>query len=105
VLITLKAMVEIAVAFIYLNDSSTAIRAPRMLDSLPTQSREIILANMKQSMCLTLEILKSLYPCVNLDAVGEGFAATCNYEEAMKLIEDNVVMVGHIVDMLPVDMS
>jgi hypothetical protein len=105
VLITLKAMVEIAVAFVYPNDSYTAIRAPQMLDSLPTQSREIILANMKQSMCLTLEILKSLYPCVNLDAVGEGFAATCNYEEAMKLIEDNVVMVGHIVDMLPVDMS
>jgi hypothetical protein len=40
-----------------------------------------------------------------LDAVGEGFTATCNYEEAMKLIEDYVVMVGHIVDMLPVDMS
>jgi hypothetical protein len=40
-----------------------------------------------------------------LDAVGEGFAVTCSDEEPLKLIEDFVVMVGHIVDMLPVDMS
>jgi hypothetical protein len=40
-----------------------------------------------------------------LDAVGEGFAATCSDEEALKLIEDSAVMMGHITDMLGVDMS
>jgi hypothetical protein len=33
-----------------------------MLDSLPRRSQEIILANKKQSVSLTLGILKSLYP-------------------------------------------
>jgi hypothetical protein len=50
----------------------------------------------------TLGILKSLYPRADLDAVGEGFAVTCSDEEPLKLIEDFAVMVGHIVDMLPV---
>jgi hypothetical protein len=54
---TLKAMVEKAVAFFYPNDSSSAARAPQLLDGLPTQSREVILANMKQSASLTLRIL------------------------------------------------
>jgi hypothetical protein len=36
---------------------------------------------------------------------GEGFAVTCKDEEALKLIEDSSVMVGHAVDMLGVDMS
>jgi hypothetical protein len=36
---------------------------------------------------------------------GEGFVATCSDEEALKLIEDSVVMVGQVVDMLGVDMS
>jgi hypothetical protein len=36
---------------------------------------------------------------------GEGFIMTCSDEEALKLIEDSAVMVGHIVDMHPVDMS
>jgi hypothetical protein len=49
--------------------------------------------------------LKSLYPCVDLDTMDEGFIATCSDEEALKLIEDSVVMAGHIVDMLGVDMS
>jgi hypothetical protein len=39
-----------------------------------------------------------------LDTTGEGFAMTCSDEEALKLIEDSAVMVGHIVDMLGVDM-
>jgi hypothetical protein len=51
------------------------------------------------------EPMKSLYPRADLDVVGEGFAMTCNDEEALKLIEDSAVMAGHIVDMLPVDMS
>jgi hypothetical protein len=47
----------------------------------------------------------SLYPRADLDAAGEGFAATCSNEEALKLIEDSTVMVGHIMDMLGLDMS
>jgi hypothetical protein len=76
-----------------------------MLDNLLTRSQEIILANMKPSVGLTLRILKSLCPRADMDAAGEGFAATCSDEEALKLIKDSAVMVGHIVDMLGVDMS
>jgi hypothetical protein len=54
---------------------------------------------------LTLRILKSLYPRADLDAMGEGFVVTCNDEEALKLVEDSTMMVGHVVDMLGVDMS
>jgi hypothetical protein len=60
---------------------------------------------MKQSASLALGILKSLYPRANLDEVGKGFVATCTDEEALKLVEDSAVMAGHIVDMLPIDMS
>jgi hypothetical protein len=76
-----------------------------MLDSMSTRSREVILANMTQSVSLTLGILKSLYPRANLDAMGEGFAVACSDQGALKLVEDSAVMVGHIVDMLGVDMS
>jgi hypothetical protein len=76
-----------------------------MLDNLPTRSREIILANMKQSVSLTLGILMSLYPRADLDTVSEGFVPTYSDEEAMKLVEDSAVMAGHIIDMLPIDMS
>jgi hypothetical protein len=47
----------------------------------------------------------SLYPRADLDTVGDGFATTCSNEEALKLIEDTVVMVEHIIDMLGVYMS
>jgi hypothetical protein len=43
----LKAMVNNVVAFFYPGESSSNARAPQMLDSLPGQSREIILANMR----------------------------------------------------------
>jgi hypothetical protein len=76
-----------------------------MLNNLPIRSQEIILANMKQSVSLTLGILKSLYPRANFNVVGEGFIGTCINEEALKLIEDSVVTVGHIVDMLSADLS
>jgi hypothetical protein len=101
----LKALVENVVPFFYPGDSSTAARAPQILDGMPTQSREIILTNMKQSASLTLEILKSLYPHANLDAAGEGFAATCIDEESLKLVEDFAVTAECIIDMLPIDMS
>jgi hypothetical protein len=76
-----------------------------MLDSLSTRSHEIILANMRQSVSLTLGILRSLYPQANLDVIGEGFAVTCSDEEALKLVEDFAVTVGQVVGMLGVDMS
>jgi hypothetical protein len=60
---------------------------------------------MKRSMSLTLAILKSLYPRADLDMTGEGFVATCTDKEASKLIEDSTVIVEHIINMLPVDMS
>jgi hypothetical protein len=60
---------------------------------------------MKQSACLTLGILKSLYPQADLDAVDEGFATSYTDEEASKLMEDSAMMADRIVEMLPVDMS
>jgi hypothetical protein len=60
---------------------------------------------MKQSTSLSLRIFKSLYPRADFDAIGEGFAATCSDDEALKLVEDSAVMAGRIVDMLPVDIS
>jgi hypothetical protein len=65
-----------------------------MQDSLPTRSQDIILTNMRQSVSLTLGILKSLYPRADLDAMGEGFAMTCSNEEVVKLVEDYAVMAG-----------
>jgi hypothetical protein len=97
-------MVENTILFFYLGDSSTTARAPQMLDSLSTRSREIIVANMKQLASLTLGILKSLYPRTILAMAGEGFVATCSFDEALKLVEDSAVMVERIVDMLLVDM-
>jgi hypothetical protein len=97
-------MADNAIAFFYPGEFSTGTRAPQMLDSLPTRSRGIILANMKQLVSLTLGILKSLYPRADLDAVGKGFATTYSYEEALKLIDDSAMTVGHIIDMLGVDM-
>jgi hypothetical protein len=76
-----------------------------MLDSLPTRFQEIILTNMRHSTSLTLGILNSLYPRADLDVVGEGFAVTCNDEEALKLIEDSAVTAVQVVDMLGVEMS
>jgi hypothetical protein len=101
----LKAMVDNAVAFSTLVNPPLNWAPPQMLDSLPTRSQEIILANMRQSVSLTLWILKSLYPQDDLDAAGEGFMVTNSDEEALKLVEDSSVMVGQIIDMLGVDRS
>jgi hypothetical protein len=101
----LKAMVNNAVAFFYPGDSSFDAHTPQMLDCLLSQSQEIILANMRQSVSLTLGILNSLYPRADLDAAGEGFAATCSDEEALKLVEDSAKTTSQVVDMLAIDMS
>jgi hypothetical protein len=55
-------------------------------------------------------VSKSRYPEVpipqaDLDKVGEGFAATCTDEEALKIVEDSTVTAGQVVDMLGVDRS
>jgi hypothetical protein len=86
----LKVMVGDAVAFFYPGESSSEVPPPpQMLNSLPTRSQEIILANMRQSASITLGILMSLYPRADLDVVGEGFAMTCSNEEALRLVEDS----------------
>jgi hypothetical protein len=98
-------MVNNVVTFFYPGESSSNARAPQMLDSLPSRSREIILANMRQSASLTLGILKSLYSQTNLDAASEGFVVTCIDEEALKLVKNSAKIAGQVVDMLGVDMS
>jgi hypothetical protein len=98
-------MVNNTVAFFYPGESSSNARAPQMLDSLPSRSQEIILANKRQPASLTLGILKSLYPRADLDAAGEGFVVTCSDEEALKLVEDSSKTACQVVDMLGVDMS
>jgi hypothetical protein len=35
----------------------------------------------------------------------QGFAASYSDDESLKLVKDSAVMAGHIVDMLPIDMS
>jgi hypothetical protein len=87
-------MVDNAVAFFYPGESSSKLRTPQMLDSLSMRSQEIILANMRQLMSVTLKIKKSLYPRADLDVEGEGFTTTCSDEEALKLVEDYAVIVG-----------
>jgi hypothetical protein len=52
---------------------------------------------MKQTSCLTLRILKSLYPRADLDTAGEGFAVTSASEEALKLVEDSTLTADRIV--------
>jgi hypothetical protein len=102
----LKAMVDNVVAFIHQGESSSKAHAPpQMLESLPTRSWETILSNIRQSVSLTLGIPKTLYPRADLDAMGQGFVMTCRDKEALKLVEDSVVMAGQVVDMLGVDMS
>jgi hypothetical protein len=80
-------------------------RAPLLLDGLPTQSREVILANLRKAVSLTLRILKSLYPQVDLDVAGEGFAMTYTEDEANQLIEHSTVTTSRVIEMLPVDIS
>jgi hypothetical protein len=98
-------MVENVVAFYYPVDPASASRATKLLEGLPTQSQEVIFANMKKATSLTLRILKSLYPQANMDAMGKDFAATCTDDEANKLMEDSTMMACQIMEMFLVDMS
>jgi hypothetical protein len=49
--------------------------------------------------------MKSIYPWVDLDVAGEGFAVTCTKEEVLKLVEDSTITVGQILEMVSVDVS
>jgi hypothetical protein len=98
-------MVKNAMVYFYSDDLALAARAPALLDGLPTRSREVILANMRKASSLNLGILKSLYPLVNLDAKGEGFAATSTKDEANKLTDDSTLTVSQVMVMLHIDIS
>jgi hypothetical protein len=75
----LTTMVENIVEYFYPKHADAKQRAPELMDALPTRSREIIKMNMLKALSLTLAILKSLYPRVDLVAVGEGFC--CNLQQ------------------------
>jgi hypothetical protein len=60
---------------------------------------------MRKVSSLTLRILKSIYPWVDLVMAGEGFPATCTEDEANQLMEDSAVMVSRVMEMLSIDMS
>jgi hypothetical protein len=98
-------MANNAVASFYPGESSSIARTPQMLDILLSRSREIIVANTRQSASLTLGIMKSLYPRANLDVAGEGFVSTCSNDEALKLVKDSAKTVGQVVDMLGIGIS
>jgi hypothetical protein len=63
-------MVENVVAYFYPEDSDLTVRAPALLDKLPTHSRDIVISNMRKESSLTLRILKSLYPWGRLEHGG-----------------------------------
>jgi hypothetical protein len=60
---------------------------------------------MRIALSLTLGILKSLYPKVDLGAAGEGFAATCSESEVADLVQSLLEMATRVVEMIPIDMS
>jgi hypothetical protein len=98
-------MAENAVAYSYPHDPNSVARAPVLLDMLPTQSREINISNNRKASGLTLRILNYLYPQADLDAMGEGFMATCTEEESGKLVKGFIETTTRVIEMIPVDMS
>jgi hypothetical protein len=53
-------MVKNVVAYFYPNNLYSVARALVFLDGMPTESREVILSNMRKASSLTLEILRNL---------------------------------------------
>jgi hypothetical protein len=98
-------MIENVVAYFYPQDLDSVHRAPMLLGMLLMRSREIIISNMSKASGLTLGIRKSLYHRADLDAVGEGFMATCIEEEANKLVEDSTEIATWVIEILLIDMS
>jgi hypothetical protein len=97
---TLKVIDENVVAYFYPQNSDTTSRAPELLDMLPTRSREVITSNMRKASTLTLGILKSLYPKVDIDPAGEGFATTCSKEEATDLVQSFLETATQVIEMI-----
>jgi hypothetical protein len=60
---------------------------------------------MRKASSLTLRILKSLYPKVELDIAGEGFVATYMEEEDGDLIQSFIETGSQVIVTIPVDMS
>jgi hypothetical protein len=83
----LKAMVDNAIAFFYLDESSSEARPPDARQSAIKVSGDYS-RQYETAASLPLGIFKSLYPWANLDTTGEGFMVTCTDEEALMLIED-----------------
>jgi hypothetical protein len=59
---------------------------------------------MRKVSSLILRILKSIYPRADLDATGEGFAASCTEEEASDLVQSFVETATQVIEIIPVDM-
>jgi hypothetical protein len=97
----LKTIAENGVHYFYPKHSDAVQRTPELLDSLPTRSREMVQTNMLKACNLTLAILKSLYPRVDLEAAGEEFAVICSDEEAKDLVKNFLDTATKIVEMIP----
>jgi hypothetical protein len=93
------------VVYFYPQDSDTAPRAPELLDMLSTRSREIIISNMRKASSLTIRILKSLYPMLDLGTVDMGFTATCTKDEVTNLVQGFLETVTEIIEIIPINMS
>jgi hypothetical protein len=52
---------------------------------------------MRKASSLTLRILKYLYPELDLDVTGKGFAATCTEEEAGELVQTFIEIVTQVI--------
>jgi hypothetical protein len=59
---------------------------------------------MLRASSLTLRILKSLYPKVDLGVVGEAFATNCTKEEANELVRSFFETVTCIIEMIPLNL-
>jgi hypothetical protein len=101
----LKAMAKNVIAYFYPQDSDSVIQATELLDMLPTRSHEVIISNMRKASSLTPGILMSFYPRANLDAVGEGFAASCAIEEVGDLVQSFIEIATQVIEMIPVSTS
>jgi hypothetical protein len=96
---------ENAGAYFFPQDSAIASRTPELLDMLPTQSREVIVSIMRKASSQSLNVLKSLYPKADLDAMGECFIARCSEEEAKDLVQSFLENMTRVIEMIMIDIS
>jgi hypothetical protein len=60
---------------------------------------------MRKTSSLTLGNWKSLYPQIDLDTVGDWFAATWTEEETDELVQSFIETMTLVIEMIPVGMS